>query len=113
MRTLCLKFSTSELQESQAELFLPLTPSVVFRGGWLFLEISATSHLHGGEELLVKKALQLAQLTRAPVEKWALSSTPYGAQALCEHFSGSLISPLGETEALSPLPLEALLSLEG
>jgi protein ImuB len=111
MRTLCLKFSTSELQESQAELFLPLTPSIVYRGGWLFLEISATSHLHGGEEPLVEKALQL--VTQDYVEKWALASTPYAAQALCEHASGSFISPLRETEALGELPLEALLNLEG
>lgn len=113
MRTLCLKLTPHPRNASQAEIFLPLTPFIVFRSDWIFLEIHSTSHLCGGEKELLKKALHQAEQAGLPLESWALAGHPYVAQALACHAPSQILSPLEEKAALSHLPLEALRMLEG
>lgn len=79
-RVLCLRFS-KDVDPSWAEAFLRWTPQVVARPpNFLFLEISETASLFGGELSVLEKSLRLAEdLSGAPVRA-AIAGTPYEAQ---------------------------------
>ncbi|MFP5518927.1 MAG: hypothetical protein ACLGGX_03430 [Bdellovibrionia bacterium] len=115
MRIICLKFSKN-IDRSYCEAFTAITPQVQFRPPhFIFLDISSTSHLLGGENETFRKVLEIAQ--KLPSHdgevQIALADRPYSAQALCEHRE-KFISPRGkDRESLKDLSLEAILSLEG
>lgn len=112
MRTLCLNLQIQQ-GPSCAEIFVALSPRVQFRDpGFVFLDIESTSGLLGGEDRLLVKALDLAaQISTAP--RAAIADQPAVAQVLSELRPG-FISPEGEdVQALSLLPIQALIHLEG
>jgi len=122
MRTLALKFNNNQ-EAFCAEIFLPLSPRVHFRGPrFIFIDIESTSGLLGGDHQLLKRALELAQKMSlgdsspgigGTDTQAAIADHPYTAQCLAMT-NGPKISPPGEDQkTLAQLPLESLLQLEG
>lgn len=117
MRVLCLRFCV-EVSSSWADVFLRWSPQIVVRPPFfLFVEVSTTSRLFGGEELLLNKAIELAEsLSKAPVRGAIADSAPV-AQVLSLHEGedgGGVISPEGQANVdLAGEPLSSLMELEG
>ncbi len=112
MRTLCLNLQKNE-NPSVAENFLVFSPQVYFRDPQLvFLDISKTAHLFGGEKQVLGEALKLSK-EFFPQARAAISNTPASAQVFSSEYESYICSPLQEREDLSSLPLKALTQLEG
>lgn len=114
MRTLCLKFA-SNIDSNLAEVFLIFTPKVQYRPPhWVFLDISDTSHLFGGEKECLHQVRDKALLfEEAGLVQTAIADHPYVAQVLCEHHA-SFISPRGQDqETIKSFSTQSLFSLEG
>ncbi len=111
MRVLCINYE-KPIPKSWAELFLKLSPRIHFRPpGYIFVEISTTAHLFGGEDSVLQKAKEISE-DQATL---AIASTPYWAQALAS-FESLTIAPLKTyelEEVTNPFPLSVLLNLEG
>lgn len=113
MRVLCLRFP-EQLELSWVEAFLIFTPKISLRPPrGLFLEISSTQHLFGGEKALMEKARALAEkFAEAPVGA-AIADAATTAQALAHHAAGTKSFPGEDLRVLADLPLEAMIDLEG
>ncbi len=112
MRTLCLNFQKNE-KPSLAEVFLQFSPQLQYRKpGLLFLDISSTAHLFGGESQLLREVLQLSQSLHLPLSA-AIADQPSTAQGLSLYQPSSMSRPNEDSSALGPLPLAALNHLEG
>lgn len=118
MRVLCLNLHT-QIENSCAEAFVCLSPQVQFRfPSYIFIEISGSAHLLGGELKLFGKALEIAeQLVQSygglRKASGAIADSPTSAQALCDWNSGCISVPGQDALSLSPLPLDSIRSLEG
>lgn len=133
MRTLCLNLHRSP-KASIAENFLTFSPRVHFRDpGLVFLDISDTATLFGGEQKLIHEALQVSH-EFFPDCTAAVANTPWAAQVFSSQTSEAsspssspaqpvsaastpqrahIIPPMAEQDELSQLPLSALTQLEG
>ncbi|MCC7404939.1 MAG: hypothetical protein IT288_11135 [Bdellovibrionales bacterium] len=112
MRTLCLNLHKTE-KHSVAENFLPFSPRVQFRDpGFIFADISGTTHLFGNEATLLSEALQVAR-EFYPEATAAIADTPAPAQVFSAFHHTTIVPPTQERDDLRNLPLEALLHLEG
>lgn len=113
MRTLCINLGRTE-DFSVAENFLRLSPLVQFqRPGFIFVDITGTSHLFGGELQLLNEALRLTKGSH-PDATMAISDTPAPAQVLTSlRPSFPIVPPGQERDFLLNLPVEALIHLEG
>ena len=107
MRT--LYFTSPEPLLPFAESCLQLTPKVCLFEEHLYLEISSTSRLFGGEEGLVLRAQELAD-TFLDRYHFSLTDRPEWAQTLCR--AGQTYLPPGKSpEFLRQLGVQALLLL--
>jgi protein ImuB len=112
MRTLCLNLYQKE-KASLAENFLVFSPRVHYRDpGLVFLEISTTAPLFGGEKELFSEAARLAR-EFFPDTQGAIADTPAVAQLLCEERPFHIAKPNQELEELHEAPLYQLKNLEG
>lgn len=113
MRTLCVNLHRTE-HFSVAENFLRLSSLVQFqKPGFIFVDITGTSHLFGGELPLLNEALRLARDSH-PDATAAISDTPAPAQVLTNlQPSFPTVPPGQERNFLLNLPVEALIHLEG
>lgn len=112
MRTLCLNLQRDE-KPSVAENFLIFSPRVHYRApGLVFLDISSTAKLFGGERNLMNEALQVSR-EFFPETAAAISDTPWGAQVLCHESPETISAPTQESSTLAPIPLARLHQLEG
>lgn len=112
MRTLCLCLQRDEAP-SVAENFLAFSPRVHYRDpGMVFVDITSTAGLFGGEQNLLKEALKVSK-EFFPETKAAISDTPWGAQLFCQEKSIHISTPRRELEELDPIPLQRLHDLEG
>lgn len=113
MRVLCLRFCV-EASSSWADVFLRWSPQVVVRPPFfVFLEVSSTAGLFGGEEALLEKARELGErLAKSPVRA-AIADTPATAQALTWRRESARGEPGRDPAALEDFPLAALSELEG
>jgi protein ImuB len=98
---------------SVAENFLTFSPRVHYRApGLVFLDISSTAKIFGGEKALLAEAVQVSK-EFFPETVAAISDTPWGAQALAMEKPNSISLPLQELKDLSAAPLSRLHQLEG
>ena len=83
------------------------TPIVAVEGSdTLFLDLTGTAHLYGGEARMVRRLVKrLAR--RGIMARIAVADTPGAAWALSRYQPG-ICPPDGHTQALSPLPIAAL-----
>lgn len=112
MRTLCINLKTVQ-ENSSAEAFLVLSPRVQFRfPHFIFVDITSTQHLLGGELGCLEMALQIAAKFSSSVSA-AIADTAPAAQMLAK-WRPSHISLRGkEQESFKGLGLDALKDLEG
>lgn len=112
MRTLCINLKTPQ-EGSSAEAFLVLSPRVQFRfPHYVFIDITSTEHLLGGELGCLEKAQEIAQKFSLEAAV-AIADTPAAAQMLAK-WRPSHISLRGkEQESFKGLGLDALKDLEG
>lgn len=112
MRTLCLNLYQRE-KAYVAENFLVFSPRIHYRDpGLVFIEISTTAPLFGGETELFKEASQLAR-EFFPETQGAIADSPAVAQLLCEERPFHIAKPNQELEEISEAPLHRLRDLEG
>ncbi|MCB0361842.1 MAG: hypothetical protein KDD35_03935, partial [Bdellovibrionales bacterium] len=113
MRILCLNLQR-EAESSFAENFLQLSPLLQLRKpGFIFADITGTSHLFGGEKQLLHQALKLARQSY-PEVRAAIAGSPASAQVFAQWQTPSAIIPPGQARtSLLALPLTALCDLEG
>lgn len=112
MRTLCLNLQR-DVAPSVAENFLTFSPRVHYRApGLVFLDITSTAKMFGGEHNLLGEALQLSREFFGDAVA-AISDTPWGAQALSAEKPNSVSLPTQELKDLSAAPLSRLHQLEG
>ena len=112
MRTLCLCLQR-DVAPSVAENFLAFSPRVQYRApGLVFVDITSTSKLFGGEQKLMDEALQVSREFFADAVG-AVADTPWGAQALAAESPGRISQPLEESALLDQAPLTRLHQLEG
>lgn len=112
MRTLCLNLQL-DAARSVAENFLQFSPRVHYRApGMVFLDITSTSKMFGGEKALMGEAVQVSR-EFFPDTVAAISDTPWGAQALTVEKPFSISLPTQELSDLNPAPLSRLHQLEG
>ena len=112
MRTLCLNLQR-DVAPSVAENFLTFSPRVHYRApGLVFMDITTTSKMFGGEQKLLEEALHLSRDFYADTVG-AISDTPWGAQALAAEKPGAVSQPLREFQDLQVAPLSRLHQLEG
>lgn len=112
MRTLCLNLQR-DVAPSVAENFLTFSPRVHYRApGLVFMDITTTSKMFGGEQKLLEEALHLSRDFYADTVG-AISDTPWGAQALTAEKPGAVSQPLREFQDLDVAPLSRLHQLEG
>ncbi len=89
------------------------SPRVHYRDpGLVFLEVSTTASLFGGEEGLFKEATELAK-DFFPDAQGAIADSPAVAQLLCEEKPSYIAKPNQELEELNEAPLFRLRDLEG
>lgn len=112
MRTLCINLKTPQ-EGSCSEAFLVLSPRVQFRfPQYVFVDVESTSHLFGGEQGCLEKALLIAQKFSSEASV-AIADTAPVAQVLAK-WRPSFITPPGkEQEGFKSLSLDALKDLEG
>ncbi len=112
MRTLCL-YLHQDAEPSVAEHFLKFSPRIHYRSpGLVFIDVTSTAKLFGGENQLMNAALSTARQI-FPTASGAISDTPWGAQALLHERPESIIPPRCEIEELSVAPLSLLHHFEG
>lgn len=113
MRVLCLRFP-EQPEPSWVEAFLKFTPLASLSTGGIFLEVSSTQHLFGGELMLLALVSSVAERLCGHEVTGAIAHQPATAQALAVHRPGTIV-PLdgGDAKSLATLPLEALRDLEG
>lgn len=118
MRTLCLSLQpdatpSRSATPAMAENFLAFSPRVHYRApGLVFLDITTSAKLFGGEQRLLDEALQVSRefFTSAV---GAVADTPWGAQALASEKPNSISLPTQEVSDLAGAPLARLHQLEG
>ena len=112
MRTLCLNLQKVD-KPCVAENFLAFSPRVYFRDpGLVFLDITGTSHLFGGEEPLMNEAVKLSK-DFYPDTQAAIADTPSTAQVFSSRYESFISRPTHAARDLESLPLAALNQLEG
>ncbi len=112
MRTLCLNLKTTQTS-SLAEAFLLLSPRVQFRfPHFIFVDLSSTSDILGGEPACLEKSLEIAQKFSATTTA-AIADSPAVAQLLARWKPNMIGSPGQDHKSLSGLGLDALHDLEG
>lgn len=112
MRILCLN-SKHQLTPSLAEIFLKFTPRLALRSPhWLFMEISSTNELLGGEKKILHEVLELAERFIGPSQA-AVSDTPYGAEVFTFYHREIISAPRRETFDMESLPIDSLVYLRG
>lgn len=112
MRTLCL-YLQRDAEPSVAENFLTFSPRVHYRApGLVFLDITSTAKIFGGENFLLQEALNISR-EFFPDAVAAVSDTPWGAQALCSEKPNSVSLPTRELSDLADASLSRLHQLEG
>jgi hypothetical protein len=112
MRTLCLCLQ-QDVAPSVAENFLTFSPRVHYRApGLIFIDITSTAKIFGGEERLMEEALHVSR-EFFPDTIASISDTPWGAQALATERPGIISQPALEMEDLNVAPLARLHQLEG
>ncbi len=112
MRTLCLCLQR-DAAPSVAENFLTFSPRVHYRApGLVFLDITSTAKLFGGEQNLMNEAVQVSK-EFFPETVAAISDSPWGAQVLANEKPGAISLPAHEINDLSQAPLSRLHQLEG
>lgn len=103
MRVLCLRFR-KEINSSWADVFLRFSPCVAVRTpSLIFLEVSSTAPLFGGEKNLQAKAEALGEELSGDRVQGAVAGTAPTAQVLSRF----------AVDSLAEAPLEALVELEG
>lgn len=96
-----------------AENFLVFSPRVQYRDpGLIFVEITSTSHLFGGENYLLREASSLAK-DFFPEAQLAIADTPAAAQLFSEERPQYIVRPNEELTELNDIPLFRLPDLEG
>lgn len=112
MRTLCLCLQR-DVAPSVAENFLTFSPRVHYRApGLVFLDITSTAKMFGGEKALLDEAVGLSR-EFFPDTVAAVADTPWGAQALAAEKPFSVSLPAHELRDLGSAPLARLHQLEG
>ncbi|HMN67944.1 MAG TPA: hypothetical protein PKC28_05330 [Bdellovibrionales bacterium] len=112
MRTLCLCLQR-DAEPSVAENFLTFSPRVHYRApGLVFMDITSTAKMFGGEHRLLDEALHVSREFFADATG-AISDTPWGAQALAAEKPGTVSLPTRELTDLAAAPLSRLHQLEG
>lgn len=112
MRTLCLGLQR-DVAPSVAENFLTFSPRVHYRApGLVFMDITSTSKMFGGEQKLLEEALHVSREFFSEATG-AVSDTPWGAQALMSEKPGAISLPTQELTDLAAAPLARLHQLEG
>lgn len=112
MRTLCLNLHRDE-RPSVAENFLTFSPRVHYRApGLVFVDISATANLFGGEQKLLDEALSISR-DFYPDATGAIADSPWSAQLFCRERPSHISPPTQELKELDPFPLHRLHDLEG
>lgn len=112
MRTLCLNLQRDSAPYV-AENFLMFSPRVHYRApGLVFLDITSSAKLFGGELPLMNEALQVSR-EFFPDTVAAVSDTPWGAQALSAERPGTISLPTRELGDLGDASLSRLHQLEG
>jgi protein ImuB len=96
-----------------AENFLTFSPRVHYRApGLVFMDITGTAKIFGGEQKLMDEALQVSREFFREATG-AISDTPWGAQALAAEKPGAISLPTRELSDLGNAPLSRLHQLEG
>ncbi len=112
MRTLCLCLQR-DVAPSVAENFLTFSPRVHYRApGLVFLDITSTAKMFGGEGALLAEALHVSREFFSDAVG-AVADTPWGAQALCAEKPNSISDPTRELNDLRDASLSRLHQLEG
>lgn len=112
MRTLCLNLQR-DAAPSVAENFLVFSPRVHYRApGLVFMDITSTSKIFGGETKLLDEALHVSREFFLGAVG-AVSDSPWGAQALCADQPNTISAPTRELQDLDNAPLSRLHQLEG
>ncbi|MGE4130562.1 MAG: hypothetical protein AB7F86_02945 [Bdellovibrionales bacterium] len=112
MRTLCLNLQR-DAEPSVAENFLTFSPRVHYRApGLVFLDVSSTAKLFGGERRLLDEAVQVSR-EFFPDTQAAIADSPWGAQALIAERPFAISLPTQELKDLADAPLSRLHQLEG
>src|ERR1044072_4410017 len=112
MRTLCLNLQRA-VAPSVAENFLTFSPRVHYRApGLVFMDITSTSKMFGGEHKLLEEALHVSREFFADAVG-AVADTPWGAQALTAEKPNTISIPTQELSDLAQAPLSRLHQLEG
>ena len=112
MRTLCLNLQR-DAAHSVAENFLIFSPRVHYRApGLVFLDITSTAKLFGGEQALMDEALYVSREFFSDAVA-AVADTPWGAQALSAERPNSISLPTRELSDLGEAGLSRLHQLEG
>src|SRR6478752_2824715 len=120
MRTLCLNLQrdasyspNGRLGPSVAENFLTFSPRVHYRApGLVFLDITSTAKMFGGEQKLLEEALTVSREFYSDARA-AISDTPWGAQALSAEKPNTISLPTRELTDLGDASLSRLHQLEG
>lgn len=96
-----------------AEAFLRISPRVQVREpNLVFIEISSTSHLLGGEPATLALALQIADLLGLEINA-AISDTAYGAQLFSEKHPFWICPRFEEKLEIGKTPIQSLQFCEG
>ena len=96
-----------------AESFLRFTPRVQFRDpGFVFMEVSSTSELFGGERSLLDRAMGVSRQF-FPLTQAAIANNPSTAQVLSFQPEPTIALPSEEIQDLGRMPITALKHLEG
>ncbi len=112
MRTLCLNLQR-DVAPSVAENFLTFSPRVHYRApGLVFLDISSTAKMFGGEKKLMDEALYVSREFFSDTVA-AVADTPWGAQALSAERPNTISLPTCEVADLQEASLARLHQLEG
>lgn len=112
MRTLCLCLQQDAVP-SVAENFLIFSPRVHYRApGLVFLDITSTAKMFGGEQKLLEEALYVSR-ELFPETVAGVADSPWGAQALAAERPNSISLPTQELSDLANAPLARLHQLEG
>jgi protein ImuB len=112
MRTLCLCLQR-DVAPSVAENFLTFSPRVHYRApGLVFMDITSTAKMFGGEHKLLEEALHVSREFFADAAG-AVADTPWGAQALTAEKPNTISLPTQELTDLAQAPLSRLHQLEG
>lgn len=112
MRTLCLNLQR-DVAPSVAENFLTFSPRVHYRApGLVFLDITSTAKMFGGEQKLLDEALHVSREFFSDAVA-AVSDTPWGAQVLSVEKPNSISLPTREANDLGEASLSRLHQLEG